>query len=107
MGRRNRAFYRVGAFDGRTARGGKMLENLGHYDPLSPREEEQIKLDKEGIEKWLGQGAQLSETVRSFCRRQGVEIPVKKPRPKRRRGVQRQKKVARKLAARRARASEG
>ena len=43
-------------------------------------------------------GAQLSETVRSFCKRFGVAIPVKKkPARKRVRGVQRKKKLQRKL----------
>ncbi len=93
-GRRNRAFYRICAFDARTARGGKALEILGHYDPLSPREEEQVVLKKERIAYWLSQGAQPSETVRSFCKRFGVELPARtKARKPRKRGVQRKKKV--------------
>ena len=102
-GRRNRAYYRICVFDARTARGGKALEILGHYDPLSPREEEQVVLDKERAAYWLAQGAQPSETVRSFCKRMGVEFPApKKARKPRKRGVQRKKTLQEKLEKKKA-----
>jgi len=102
-GRRNRPYYRICVFDARTARGGEALEILGHYDPLSPREEEQVVLNKERTAYWLSTGARPSETVRSFCKRLGVEIPAKsKARKPRKRGVQRGKKAREKLEKKRA-----
>ncbi len=102
-GRRNRACYRICVFDSRTARGGKALEIIGHYDPLSPREEEQLAMDKERAAYWLSQGAQPSETVRSFCKRLGVELPARsKDRKPRKRGTQRKKKVLARLEKKRA-----
>ena len=99
IGRRNRPSYRICAFDARTARGGRALEILGHYDPLCPREEDQIKFDKVRLEHWLARGALPSETVASICRRFGVDLPEKKkPTRKRKRGVQRGGKTARALA---------
>ena len=102
-GRRNRPYYRICVFDARTARGGEALEILGHYDPLSPKEEEQVVLNKERAAHWLNLGAQPSETVRSFCKRLGVEIPVKsKARKPRKRGIQRRKKVQARLEKKKA-----
>lgn len=72
MGRRNRPFYRIGAFDARTRRDGRPIEYLGTYDPLNAKVEEQVKLDAERLAHWLSVGAQPSETVASFLKKQGI-----------------------------------
>jgi small subunit ribosomal protein S16 len=72
MGRRHRAAYRVAAFDGRRSRDSKVLELLGTYDPVSAQPEQQVKLDRERIEYWLGVGAQPSDTVRALLKKQGI-----------------------------------
>lgn len=77
FGRRNRAFYRVNAIDSRTARDGRVIEELGFYDPVSKDPEKQFKVDRERVEYWLGVGAQPSETVRTLLVKAGV--PLKKP----------------------------
>ncbi len=69
MGRRNRPFFRIGAFDARTPRDGKAIENLGIYDPLNPDIDQQVRLNVERIVYWLQQGAQPSETVASFLKK--------------------------------------
>ena len=74
-GRRNRPHYRVGVFDRRTRRDGPPIEYLGHYDPLEAEEDKKVTLDTERVSYWLGQGALVSETMRSFCKRKGVELP--------------------------------
>jgi small subunit ribosomal protein S16 len=64
MGSKKRPFYRVMAIDERKQRDGRPLEFLGTYDPrIDPPA---VKLDLEGIDGWVGKGAQLSGTVRSL-----------------------------------------
>ncbi len=74
-GRRNRACFRLVAIDKRNARDGRVLENLGLYDPVSPRVDDQLRLKGERIVYWVENGAQLSDTARSLCVRQGIELP--------------------------------
>lgn len=67
-GSKKRPFYRVTAIDERKRRDGRPLEFLGTYDPKP--EQEALKLDIEGIERWVAQGAQVSETVAGLMKRQ-------------------------------------
>lgn len=63
FGRRNRPFYRLNAIEKRNRRNGKVLEQLGWYDPIATDPEKQLKLEGERISYWLSMGAQPSETV--------------------------------------------
>lgn len=74
-GRKNRAYFRFGAFDSRTRRDGTPIEYLGHYDPLVKEFEKGVVIDVERAKYWIGQGAKCSETVASFLRRKGVALP--------------------------------
>ena len=74
MGRRHRPFYRIAAMDARTKRDGRVIEELGRYDPLAKDEESGLRVNTERARYWLGVGAQPSETVRALLRRRGVEI---------------------------------
>ena len=47
MGRKNRAFFRIGVFDSRTRRDGRAIEMLGHYDPLVKDEKEKAERIRE------------------------------------------------------------
>lgn len=78
VGRKNRPFYRIGAFDTRTARDGESIEELGHYHPLVAQADKQIVLKKERIEYWLSVGAKPSETVASILRKNGILLPAEK-----------------------------
>lgn len=71
-GRRNRACYRISVADSRSPRDGRVLENLGLYDPVHPTKEQQSTLDIERARHWLEMGATPSETVRSLFKRHGV-----------------------------------
>ncbi len=75
MGRRNLPFYRIEAFDSRTKRDGRSIENLGFYDPLLKEEDAKVKLKKDRIEYWLSVGAQPTETVKKFLRKAGIRKP--------------------------------
>lgn len=63
FGRSHRPFYRINAIDQRTRRNGRVLENLGFYNPMEKDEEKQLVLKTEEIKAWLEKGAQPSETV--------------------------------------------
>lgn len=67
MGSKKRPYYRVMAIDERKQRDGRPLEFLGTYDP--GMEPAALNLDLDGIESWVGKGAQLSGTVRSLVNR--------------------------------------
>ncbi len=62
MGARHSPFYRVVVSDSRNVPTASAVEELGHYNPTA--KPAQIKLDAERIDYWLGQGAQLSPTVK-------------------------------------------
>jgi small subunit ribosomal protein S16 len=73
-GARKRPFYRIVAIDSRRATTGRALEFLGTYDPKT--DPERIHLERERIEHWRAQGAQLSPTVRSLLRRAARHQPA-------------------------------
>ena len=66
-GAKKRPFYRVIAIDERKKRDGRALEFLGTYNPMI--EPPEIKLDVEGIDRWKGKGAQVTDAVRGLLRR--------------------------------------
>ncbi len=73
MGRRHRPFFRINAVDSRTPRDGRVLEKLGHYDPLEKDTTKQIVLNRDRIEFWLDQGAVPSDTVSEILLRNGIK----------------------------------
>ncbi|MEN6578944.1 MAG: 30S ribosomal protein S16 [Phycisphaerales bacterium] len=73
MGRRHRPFFRINAVDSRTPRDGRIIEKLGHYDPLEKDVTKQIVLNRERVEFWLGQGAVPSDTVSEILLRNGIK----------------------------------
>ncbi len=72
MGRKNRPFYRIGAFDAHEERDGMVIENLGTYDPLESNDEKQVTLKKERVEYWLSVGAKPTESVASVLKKLGI-----------------------------------
>ena len=73
IGRRHRPFFRINAIDSRTPRDGRILEKLGHYDPLVKDTAKQIVLDLERVKFWLDRGAIPSDTVSDILLRLGVK----------------------------------
>ena len=70
MGRRHRPFFRINAVEGRNPRDGRILEKLGHYDPLEKDADKQYVLNKERIEFWISQGAIASDTCAEIFKKQ-------------------------------------
>jgi small subunit ribosomal protein S16 len=74
-GRKNRPFYRIGAFDARTRRNGTPIEYLGWYDPLVADFDKGVKIDVSRARHWIDHGAKCTETVASFLKRKGEVLP--------------------------------
>ncbi len=70
MGSAKQPFYRIVAADARKAQGGSFIDIIGYYDPLKKPLE--LKIDEEKVFKWLGDGAQVSEGVKSLLKRTGT-----------------------------------
>lgn len=68
-GAKRRPFYHIVVADSRNRRDGRFIERVGFYNPIGNAE---LQLDKERIAYWLGQGAQPSETVARFLKKEGV-----------------------------------
>lgn len=72
LGRANRAFWRICATDKRAARDGRVIEELGHYDPLL-RDEDKVKIHRERVVHWLQVGASPSKTVTELLAHLGLD----------------------------------
>lgn len=70
MGAHKAPFYRVVVSDSRSPRDGRFIEEIGTYNPLAP--ETKVTLDEEKALKWLQNGAQASDTVRSLFSKAGI-----------------------------------
>ncbi len=70
MGAKKKPYYRIVVADARSPRDGKYIEILGLYHPLG--RPEQLEVDRERALKWMAEGAQLSDTVKSLFRRAGI-----------------------------------
>lgn len=72
FGSKKRPFYRIVATDSRNPRDGRFIEIVGTYDPLT--NPETVKIDVEKVEKWVSNGAKLTDTVKSLLVRQGIKL---------------------------------
>ena len=73
LGRRHRPFYRVCAMDSRAPRDGKVIEELGVYDPMIRETDARVTLNQERVSYWLGVGAQPTEKVQVLINKYGPE----------------------------------
>ena len=71
FGRRHRPFFRVCVTDARNPRDGRVLEEVGYYDPLVPETDARAVLNGERIDHWLGVGAQPSDKVAVLIKKYG------------------------------------
>ncbi|GIQ68673.1 30S ribosomal protein S16 [Xylanibacillus composti] len=70
MGAHKAPFYRVVVSDSRSPRDGRFIEEIGTYNPLA--KPAQTNIDEEKALKWLKNGAQASDTVRSLFSKAGI-----------------------------------
>ena len=70
MGAKKAPFYRVIVADERSPRDGKFIDEIGYYNPLTNPAE--VKIDAEKAQKWIENGAQPTETVKSLLKKSGI-----------------------------------
>lgn len=69
MGRKHRHYFRIVAIDSRQPRGGRVLEELGTYDPEIKDTDQRVTLKPDRIKYWLSVGALPSERVATFVKK--------------------------------------
>ena len=62
FGKKKAPFYHIVVADSRSPRDGKIIEQIGTFDPMT--EPSTIKIDKEKLEKWIKNGAKPTDTVK-------------------------------------------
>lgn len=70
FGRKKSPCYRIVIADSRTARNGKIIEEVGTYTPLN--KDNVCECKDERIQYWMGQGAQLTDTVQRILSKKGL-----------------------------------
>jgi small subunit ribosomal protein S16 len=73
LGRKNRPYYRICATDIRSPRDGRVIEEIGTYDPLVGETDARAMLNAERIEYWLSVGAKPSARVGVLIRKYGKD----------------------------------
>ncbi len=71
MGKKKAPFYRVVVADSRSPRDGRLIDEIGYYDPT--KDPSVIKIDEEKAKQWLSTGAQPTETVAKILKIAGIE----------------------------------
>jgi len=70
MGKKKAPFYRIVVADSRYPSNGRFIEEIGYYDPL--KNPSIVKVDVEKAKKWIENGAQPTDTVKSLLKGKGV-----------------------------------
>ena len=70
MGAKKAPFYRVIVADSRSPRDGRFIDEIGYYDPT--KDPSVIKIDAEKANKWIANGAQPTETVKTLFKKSGI-----------------------------------
>src|SRR5262249_11898149 len=86
LGRKHRPYFRIVAIDSRQPRGGRIIEELGSYDPMVKNTAERVRLRPDRIKYWMSVGAQPSEKVAVLLKKyldkfeqQPVAVPAAPP----------------------------
>ena len=70
MGAKKRPFYRLVVANSTSARDGRFIDTLGHYDPCT--EPPTLKVDADKAVKWLSNGAQPTDIARALLKKEGI-----------------------------------
>ena len=82
MGRSHKRFFRLNAIESRSPRDGRVIEELGYYDPRNKDQAKQFVAKLDRCRYWLDVGAVPSETVSSLLKKSGFEHKqLKLPKP--------------------------
>jgi small subunit ribosomal protein S16 len=63
LGRKHRPYFRIVAIDGRQPRDGRIIEELGSYDPMVKNTDDRVRLKADRVKYWMSVGARPSEKV--------------------------------------------
>ena len=72
LGRRHRPFFRICAMDSHAPRDGRVIEELGHYDPMVGETDARVVLKRERIDYWMSVGALPTPKVAVLIRKYGT-----------------------------------
>ena len=64
VGAKKAPYYHIVVADSRSPRDGRIVEQIGTYDPMT--NPATIKLDKEKVEAWIKNGAKPTDTVKAL-----------------------------------------
>jgi small subunit ribosomal protein S16 len=67
-GAKKHPFYHLVVTDSRNGRDGRYIERLGFFDPVGKDDQENLRIDLERIDHWIGQGAQPSDRVKTLIK---------------------------------------
>ena len=70
MGSKKAPFYRVVVADSRYPRDGRFIEEIGFFDPT--KEPAIVNIDAEAAKKWIGNGAQPTDTVKALLKKSNI-----------------------------------
>lgn len=70
IGAKKQPYYRIVVADSRSPRDGRFIEEIGSYNPKADQAD--VKIDVEAAKKWLANGAQPTDTVRSLLKQVGA-----------------------------------
>ncbi|HMB95060.1 MAG TPA: 30S ribosomal protein S16 [Tepidisphaeraceae bacterium] len=73
LGRSHGAFFRLNAIDSRSPRDGRVIEELGYYDPRNKEKDKQFVAKLDRCKYWMDAGAIPSQTVSSLLKKSGIE----------------------------------
>ena len=65
-GKKKAPFYHIVVADSKSPRDGKIIEQIGTYDPMS--NPSKVVLNKEKLEQWIKNGAQPTDTVKALIK---------------------------------------
>ena len=106
-GNKKRPYYRIVVSDTRSPRDGKYLEQIGTYNPLLAKDDEnRVKLNEDRARYWLGVGAQATDRVARFLDAAGIKERAAKNNPKKGEPGEKAKERAEERAAKQAEAEE-
>ena len=69
-GSKHRPFFNVVVTDSRNRRDGRFIERVGFYNPVANEKQERVRLNSERLNHWVGQGAQMSDSVAKLVKEQ-------------------------------------
>ena len=88
LGRKHRPYYRIVAIDHHQPRDGRIIEELGSYDPMVKNTDERVKLVPDRVKYWMSVGAKPSENVEVLLKKymakfeqQATAAPAAAPAP--------------------------